>query len=62
MKLKLLREHYVRGDIGGTWIPKTSFDTEEEVKEAGFFPNKWHTYVCGFCGKLHNAKIKKEST
>lgn len=60
MKLKNLREHYQSSDNGKSWTPKKPFDSEEQVRNEGFLEEKWHTYVCSHCAKIHIAGIKKE--
>lgn len=59
MKLKLTREHYQTTDNGKTWTPKIGYDTDQEIKDKGFNLRKWHIYRCGFCEKLHVAKINR---
>lgn len=59
MKLKMYREHYRSKDSGLTWVPKESFDTEEEaIIGAQFIPNDWHIYTCGLCSKYHIGRVK----
>jgi len=67
MKLRILREHYQNNKSSkgfGTpiWIPKRSFNTIEEVREAGFSPRKWHTYKCGVCGNFHTTDLKSRES
>jgi hypothetical protein len=56
MKIKSLREHYT--SKAGTWIPKRSFDSEEQIKEELGFENS-HNYICSVCSKLHVASKEK---
>lgn len=52
MKLRILREHYVRS--GSSWVPKRKFESKEEiVKELGFDLDTTHFYTCNVCTKLH---------
>jgi hypothetical protein len=60
MKLKMLRQHYTKrprrnrqSSRADVWIPKTPFESEDEIRKAGFYSSKWHIYLCDFCYKLH---------
>jgi hypothetical protein len=55
LKLRSLREHYRKdNDI---WIPKTSFNSEEEIEKRlnSRIEFNYHSYQCGVCGKFHVA-------
>jgi hypothetical protein len=61
MKLKILREHYQSSDGGVTWIPKRSFNSEDQIhKEVGFDIDTYDTYTCTFCNKLHISTVRDE--
>jgi hypothetical protein len=60
MKLNMLREHYQSMDGGKSWTPKRAFESEEAIKDSGFFPNKWHSYVCNHCNSYHIASVPSQ--
>jgi hypothetical protein len=63
MKLKMLREHYRNKKGSESWVPKQSFNSEQEVREAGFPKNRWRVYRCRICSSLHivsSAKVYDE--
>jgi hypothetical protein len=60
MKFKELREHYVTKD-GVNWTPKTAYETEQEIRDQGFHPNKFIVYPCSQCGKFHISGIRKKN-
>jgi hypothetical protein len=59
MKPKGIREHFRTTDSGISWIPKKAFVSEEAIKDAKLYANKWHPYQCGYCDLFHVSKIWK---
>lgn len=59
MRVKSLREHYYSNDGGINWIPKQGFNSQKEIKDAGFSRGLWERYRCNFCGKLHVSKVRE---
>ena len=54
MKLKMLREHYIKDGI--SWVPKRSFESKQAVKdETGYNPELCNLYECTVCKSLHIA-------
>jgi hypothetical protein len=54
MKLRMLRQHFVYKN--SSWVPKRSFDDEEDIeKELGFSFDSIRTYTCDFCNSIHIA-------
>jgi hypothetical protein len=54
---RLISEHFKKD---GT--PKKSFETKREALESRPLLDRenWKAYVCGFCGKRHLAKTKRQ--
>ncbi len=60
MKLKTYGGHFYTLNGGLDWKAKVPFDSKYEIRSQGFSEEKWRSYYCGFCTKLHITRINKD--